>query len=518
VEYFHRSTTILERGFSCIWKCETKSFDAVKAVQDVSLTVNEAEIHGLLGENGAGKSTLMNVLGGILRQDSGEIIIDGEDHSHLTPLKADHLGIKFIHQELNLVDDLCVYENLFLHNELTHGGLVLKKREMVSRSREILKKMQLNIDPLDYVRDLDTSRKQLVEIARALLFDCKLIIMDEPTTSLTNEEISNLFVIMRSLKKEGISCIYISHKMPELFEICDRYTVMRDGKFVATGNFADIDEKQATEMLVGRSLVHEVVEKSNTVDENTTVLEVQQLSCTNHFNDISFTLHKGEIMAITGLFGDGRGELSECLFGARKVNSGKILLKGKEIQGQPIIRVMKSGVSMVPRNRKERSIIKDMSIKDNLSMAFFTSKHKNVYVSDREETQRFEKSKQETNIKASDPDNKITSLSGGNQQKVIFSRWFGLDSDVYIMDNPTQGIDVGAKFEMYQLITKLAEQGKSVIVFSSEYPEIHKIADTCLVLYKGEINKKFTRDELNEMDVMYYATGSNKKEGAQSHA
>jgi len=306
--------------------------------------------------------------------------------------------------------------------------------------------------------------------------------------------------------------------MPELFAICDRYTVMRDGKFVATGNFADIDEKQATEMLVGRSLVHEIVEKSNAVDQDTVVLDVQGLSCMTHFHDVSFSLHKGEIMAVTGLFGDGRGELSECLFGARKISGGKILLKGKEIQGSPIIKVMKSGVSMVPRNRKERSIIKDMSIKDNLSMAYFTSKHAKLYVSDREETARFERSKQETNIKASDPNNKITSLSGGNQQKVIFSRWFGLDSDVYIMDNPTQGIDVGAKFEIYQLITKLAEQGKSVLVFSSEYPEIHKIADTCLVMYKGEINKQFNRDELNEMDVMYYATGSNKKGEAHTHA
>ncbi len=493
-----------------------KSFDAVKAVQDVSLTVGDAEIHGLLGENGAGKSTLMNVLGGILRQDSGEILVDGEEHSHLTPVRSAHLGIRFIHQELNLVPDLRVYENLFLHNELTHGGIVLKKREMIEKSHAILSKLKLDIDPMDYVRDLDTSRQQLVEIARALLFDCRLIIMDEPTTSLTNEEIDNLFDIMRGLKEDGISCIYISHKMPELFAICDRYTVMRDGKFVATGNFADIDEQQATEMLVGRSLVHEVVEKSNKINEEQVVLSVEELSCGDHFRDITFSLHEGEILAVTGLFGDGRGELSECLFGARKVTDGKIVFKGKEIQGNSITKVMKSGVSMVPRNRKERSILKDLSIKDNLSMAYFTSKHRKIYVSGREETERFNRSREATNIKAGNPDNLITSLSGGNQQKVIFSRWFGLDSDVYILDNPTQGIDVGAKFEIYQLITKLAETGKSVIVFSSEYPEIHRIADRCLVMYKGEINKEFTRDELNEVDVMYYATGSNRKERVEA--
>ena len=488
-----------------------KSFGAVKAVHDVSLTVQGPEIHGLLGENGAGKSTLMNVLGGILRQDSGTILIDGEDHSHLTPIKSANLGIRFIHQELNLVNDLQVYENLFLHNELVLGGLMLNKREMIKRSRKILGTMKLDIDPQAYVRDLDTSRKQLVEIARAILFECRLIIMDEPTTALTNEEIENLFEIMRSLKKHGISCIYISHKMPELFAVCDRYTVLRDGKFIAAGNFADIDEQRATEMLVGRSLVHEVVEKSNKVQKNNIVLEVENLSCGDFFHNVNFSLYKGEIVAVTGLFGDGRGELSECLFGARKVTSGKIKLNGNEIQEASIVQVMKSGVSMVPRNRKERSILKDLSIKDNLSMAYFTSKHKNVYVSDKEERLRFEENKRVTNIKAADPDHLITSLSGGNQQKVIFSRWFGLDSDVYILDNPTQGIDVGAKFEIYQLITRLAEQGKSVIVFSSEYPEIHRIADRCLVMYKGEINKVFTREELNEIDVMYYATGSNKK-------
>ena len=488
-----------------------KSFGAVKAVQDVSLTVGEAEIHGLLGENGAGKSTLMNVLGGILRQDSGSIVIDGEEHSHLTPIRSGRLGIRFIHQELNLVNDLKVYENLFLHNEIVRGGFVLSRREMIRRSAQILERLELDIDPEAWVRDLDTSRKQLIEIARALLFDCRLIIMDEPTTALTNEEIENLFTIMRGLKADGISCIYISHKMPELFAVCDRYTVLRDGKFVATGNFNEIDEQKATEMLVGRSLVGEIVEKSNQIDREDRVFEVEGLSCREYFRNVNFTLHRGEIVAVTGLFGDGRGELSECLFGARRVTGGTIRLHGTEIQDSSILQVIKSGVSMVPRNRKERSILKDLSIKDNLSMAYFTSKHKKFYVSDTEERARFESSRQVTNIKAEDPDNRITSLSGGNQQKVVFSRWFGLDSDVYILDNPTQGIDVGAKFEIYQLITRLAEEGKSVLFFSSEYSEIHKIADRCLVMYKGEINKELSRDELNEIDVMYYATGSNKK-------
>ncbi|MDA3809950.1 MAG: sugar ABC transporter ATP-binding protein [Spirochaetaceae bacterium] len=488
----------------------SKSFGAVKAVQDVSLSVEEAEIHGLLGENGAGKSTLMNVLGGVFRQDEGEIFIDGEAHHHLTPIKSGHLGIRFIHQELNLVNDLKVYENLFLNNELTRGGIYLNVREMVRKSHEIFRKMNLDIDPLAYVRDLDTSRKQLIEIAKALLFKCRLIIMDEPTTALTNDEIESLFDIMRGLKAEGISCIYISHKMPELFSICDKYTVLRDGKFIDTGNFCDIDEQKATEMLVGRSMADDIVKKNQCIIDEL-VFQVENLGCEGYFKDISFSLKKGEILAVTGLFGDGRGELSECLFGARKMTSGKILLKGEELQTHSIRGIIRSGISMVPRNRKERSILKDLSIKDNLSMAYFTSKQKSPIITDTIENKRYEINRKTTNIKAGNPGDLITSLSGGNQQKVVFSRWFGLDSDVYILDNPTQGIDVGAKFEIYQLITKLAEQGKSIIVFSSEFPEIHKIADRCLVMYKGEINKEFSREDLNEVDVMYYATGSNKK-------
>jgi len=487
-----------------------KSFGAVKAVQDVSFSVGDSEIHGLLGENGAGKSTLMNILGGIFHQDGGRIFIDGEEHSSLTPQKASNQGILFIHQELNLVNDLKVYENLFLNNEILIAGIHLNRKEMIRRSAEVFRRMNLDINPLSFVRDLDTSRKQLVEIARALLFECRLIIMDEPTTALTNEEIDNLFEIMRGLKKQGISCIYISHKMPELFEICDKYTVLRDGKFIATGNFGDINEQQATEMLVGRNMDDDVFDKTDCVKDEV-VFEAENLCCHGFFNNVSFQLKKGEIIVFTGLFGDGRGELSECLFGARKSTSGRIKLKGRELNTKSIANVIKSGVSMVPRNRKERSIIKDMSIRDNISMAYFTSQHKGVYISPRKEYERYEKNRKSTNIKAASPDDYITSLSGGNQQKVIFSRWFGLDSDVYILDNPTQGIDVGAKFEIYQLITRLVDRGKSVIVFSSEFPEIHKIADRCLVMYRGEINKEFSRRELNEVDVMYYATGSNKR-------
>ncbi len=487
-----------------------KNFGAVQALDDVSFVVPEAQILGLLGENGAGKSTLMNILGGVLPPSSGQIMIDGNINNSLTTQKAFDLGISFIHQELNLVNDLRVYENLFLHREITQRGL-LNKKEMISKAYEVFEKMHIDIDPEVFVRDLDTSRKQLIEIAKSILFDSKVIIFDEPTTALTNEEIKNLFKIMNDLKKAEITMIYISHKMPELFEICDSYVVLRDGKFIDSGLFSNIDENKATELLVGRKLAHDVI----AYDEShigETVFEVKNLSLDPFYQDINFQVKKGEVLGITGLFGDGRGELSESLFGARKFTQGEIYIHGKKVNMKTIRSVMKSGISMVPRNRKERSIIPDLNICDNLSMASFSVKHKKPLVSMKEEVSRFEKNQKDTNIKVGSPLDKITSLSGGNQQKVIFSRWFELDSDLYILDNPTQGIDVGAKSEVYHLINQLAKKGKSVIVFSSEYHELEKISNRVIVMYRGKINKVFSHDELNELDIMYYSTGSNLKE------
>ena len=490
-----------------------KRFGAVEALADVSLRVGEAEIHGLLGENGAGKSTLMNILGGIIPPDSGTIRINGAEHFHLNPRRCGELGIRFIHQELNLINDLKVFENLFLRNE--PGGFRLDKKAMIRQSREIVQKLRLEIEPQAYVRELDSSRKQLVEIARALLFECRLIIMDEPTTALTNDEIENLFAIMRGLKNHGVSCIYISHKMPELFAVCDSYTVLRDGRFIAAGNFCDTDEQQITELLAGRSIA--TIQKPDCIRDEE-VLRVQRLSCEGYFQNVGFGLRRGEILAFTGLFGDGRGGLAECLFGARKTSGGTIALHGDEgnfarFAAAPSIRsAIRAGIAMVPRNRKERSILKDLSIQNNLSMAYFTSRHKGLVVRSREENQRYETCRRAIRIRAASPKDRITTLSGGNQQKVVFSRWFCLDAEIYILDNPTQGIDVGAKFELYQLITGLAERGKSVILFSSEFPEIHKIADRCIVMYKGQINKEFSRSEFDEVAMMYYATGSNQKE------
>ena len=487
-----------------------KYFGSVQALKGVSLSVNKGEIHGLLGENGAGKSTLMNILAGTFLPTGGDIFFNGNKIENLNTKKTQNLGIRFIHQELNLVNDLSVYENLFLGEELIDKFGFLNKKEMIKKSKEVLERMSLDIDPRTEVRKLETSRKQLIEIAKALLFDAKLIIMDEPTTALTNKEIEHLFILMKKLKEHGVSMIYISHKMPELFSVCDKYTVLRDGTFIECGEFKNINEKKATELLVGKSLENEVTEKQSVFDE--VLLEVKNISLLNKFKDVSFDLRKGEVIAITGLHGDGRDYLAESLYGVHKIESGEVFLKNKKLDYKNIEGTINSGISMVQRNRKERSIIKDMSILDNFSISRFVSKNKSFLINDRIQVERFDFRKKEMGIKLGNSSNAITSLSGGNQQKVIIGRCLELDTDVIILDNPTQGIDVGAKFEIYKIINTLAKNGKGIIIFSSEYPEINKVADRCLVMYRGEINKELLREEFNELTIMHFATGANMEE------
>lgn len=488
----------------------SKYFGPVEALKGVSLSVNKGEIHGLLGENGAGKSTLMNILAGTYPASSGEIYFDGKKYENLTAKKTQKMGIRFIHQELNLVNDLTVYENLFLGEEITDRFGFLNKKMMIRKSEEVLKRMSLDIDPLIEVGFLETSRKQLVEIAKALLFDAKLIIMDEPTTALTNREIEMLFVLMRKLKSEGVSMIYISHKMPELFSICDKYTVLRDGKFIENGNFKDINERRATELLVGRKIVDEKIEREKISDK--ILMEVKNISLREKFENISFNLRKGEVIAITGLHGDGRDYLAETLYGVHKLDTGEVIVKGEKLSYKSIKDTVNHGISMVQRNRKERSIIKDMSILDNFSIGRFAALHKKIFVNDNEELKKFNISKQEMSIKIGHYNDYITSLSGGNQQKIIIGRCLELGTDIIILDNPTQGIDVGAKFEIYKIINELAKEGKGIIIFSSEYPEIHKVADRCFVMYKGKINKELSRNEFSEINIMHYATGANLEE------
>ncbi len=486
-------------------------FGPVRAVDNVDLTINPGEIVGLLGENGAGKSTLMNVLAGVYTPVSGKIIIDGKEVSMRGVRTASRNGIRFIHQELNLCNDLKVFENMFLGEEILSGKTFLNKATMINKCAEVFARMKVDIDPLKTVNELPAAEKQLVEIGKALLFHSELIIMDEPSTSLSTSEVENLFEIMRNLKKENVSFIYISHKMPELFEICDIYYVLCDGKLVSNGKFADVGEDEITEMMIGHNLQSDEFENHTYHATDEVFLSVENLKC-GELQDLSFDLHKGEILAVTGLQGSGRDALADALFGVEAF-SGKITIKGTKMPntaGDSAVRFfMKRGVGMVPRMRPERGIHNDLSVQDNLSMGYLNAKMKKLFISSKEEKERFLRQQKAMSIKVSDMRNLITSLSGGNQQKVILGKWLETDADVLLLDNPTQGIDVGTKFEIYHLILRLAKAGKAIIIFSPEYQEIRKVADSCIVLYKGECSARLDRENLTEKNVMYYSTGAN---------
>lgn len=487
-----------------------KNFGAVEALKDVSFTTQSGEIHGLLGENGAGKTTLMNVLAGSFPPDSGAILIDGSIVEGMTPRKANSLKIRFIHQELNLCNDLSVCQNMFLGEEYSKHLWKVDKQRQIEHAQKVLDSMNSGIKATTVVGELDTAQKQMVEIARALLFSSELIIMDEPTTALNNREIMRLFTIMENLKKEGVTFIYISHKMPEIFHICDKYTVLRDGTFIQSGDIKDIDEHKATELLVGKRFVQAHIKDgitSHISDE--VVLKATDLQGKS-FRDVSFSLHPGEIVVFTGLQGSGTDELATSLFGATDLVSGTIETKKGPLALKDIRTVMQSGIAMIPRNRKERGILPDLNIRTNNSLAFLVAKHKSVLVNQKTEQARFERSRERMNIRVSSDLDPITSLSGGNQQKVILSRWLEIDADVYIMDNPTQGIDVGAKFAIYKLVVELAASGKAVLFFTSEFPEIQQVADRCIVLYKGEIASELSRSEISEVTIMEYSTGTHK--------
>lgn len=487
-------------------------FGVVRAVSDVSIEINAGQIVGLLGENGAGKSTLMNVLGGVYQPTEGKIFIDGNEVTMKDVRVADEHGIRFIHQELNLCNDLRVYENMFLGNEIKNKSTLLNKKKMVEMCEEVFKRMNISINPLEVVGNLSAANKQLVEIGKALLFKSELIIMDEPSTALATHEIDNLFAIMRQLKKDGVSFIYISHKMPELFEVCDIYYVMRDGQLIGNGKFKDTNESKITEMMIGHHIEDSEFANHKDVSNKTVVLKADNISAGKDLFDISFELHEGEILAVTGLQGSGCDTLADALFGVID-HKGEITLDGKKMTNKSSVRsvkhYLKSGISMVPRMRKERGIHNDLSVLDNMSMGYINTKQKTVFINSKAENDRFDREKDAMSIKVANKKNPITSLSGGNQQKVILGKWLESDARVLLFDNPTQGIDVGAKFDIYHLILKLAKEGKAIIVFSAEFAEIFKVADRCIVLYQGKANAVLDRKHLTEKDVMYYSTGSN---------
>jgi ribose transport system ATP-binding protein len=482
-----------------------RSFGAVQVLQGVDFNLKKAEIHALLGENGAGKSTLMNILGGVIPPQSGNILMDGEAVSVPSPLAAQKLGVAFIHQELTLINDLTVYENLFLGNELKRGGFLDRER-MRRESSAILARMCIDLDPNVLVSELDASYKQIVEIARALLRNARILIMDEPTTSLTEIEIQCVFEIIRSIRDQGVSVVFISHKLREVMEICDSYTVLRDGRLITTGPIdGSVDEKVLARHMVGKDLSYNDIYSPRAIGGP--LLQVRGYSKPGDYRDINFTLNKGEILGFTGLLGDGRSELFMTLFGFGSKAEGEVLLDGKALTIRSTKRAKELGIGYVPRNRKENGIIHDLSIAQNTTITVMDGVRHCFLVNRRKEQAIIDRYAHDLSIKMGSSDDAIGSLSGGNQQKVILSKWLAVAPKVLILDNPTQGVDIGAKFEIYEIIMRLAERGVSVVVLSSEAQEVLMLCDRIYVMYHGEIRKEFSRAEADAEKIMIVATG-----------
>lgn len=486
-----------------------KAFGANKVLKGVSLIVEEGEVHALLGENGAGKSTLMNILTGVITYDAGEIVFDGKNYPEPTIAMMEEAGIAFVHQELNVINDLTVSDNIFLNREITKAGVLLDKAEMIRKTQQLFNDLGVDINPNIMVSELKTAEKQLLEICRALYVDAKLFILDEPTTALSNDEIKHLFSIIRNLKKQKKSFIFISHKMPEIFDISDRYTVFRNGEMISSGYIKDTDPHAITSDMVGVKFAEEDLYTPRVLGD--TVLELKHVTGLG-FEDINLEIKKGEIVAFTGLAGCGASELMHAMFGSSHIDSGEIYVDGKPITGS-INRHMKSSLALLPSNRRENSVISDLTILENYAIAKQSISGNKPMINRKDDTKNYSTDKVKLNIKAEDHDDSIDALSGGNKQKVFIGRWLNTGSDILLFDNPTQGVDVGAKAEIYKLILQFAQEGKTIIINTLEIPEIQKVADRCIIFYEGRIVKELKHEEVNEHDVMLYSTSAINEQG-----
>jgi ribose transport system ATP-binding protein len=481
-----------------------KSFSGVKALDDVSFYLKSGEVMALLGENGAGKSTLMKILSGVYTRDSGEISIFGKKVGDMTPHKAQALGVAIIHQELNMCSHLTVAENIFLGREKSHGG-VLSNKVMNQEARELLNRLKIDIDPQTVVGDLSVSKQQMVEIAKALHTNAKVLIMDEPTSALTSKEIDELFAIIRDLKKNGCGIVYISHRLEELQYIVDRVTIMRDGKFIMSGDFKDLTMPEIITNMVGR----EIKEKFPRVKtkRGKKIFEVKNINAGKMVRDISFDLYEGEIVGIAGLMGAGRTETTRAIFGVDPKDSGEIFINGEPVIINCPNDAIKAGLVLAPEDRKKDGLCTGLSIKENIALPNLDILCNSLgVVNQKKEEQMIEKAVSSLNIKLANAENDAASLSGGNQQKVVVGKWLARNSKVVIFDEPTRGIDVAAKVEIYNIMNELKQQGIGVLFVSSEMPEIMGISDRILVMCDGKITGELDQENATQNKILEYAT------------
>ncbi|WCE31916.1 sugar ABC transporter ATP-binding protein [Vibrio sp. SCSIO 43137] len=485
----------------------TKRFPGVLALDNVSFNLRKGEVHALLGENGAGKSTLMKVLSGVHNPDEGHILFEGKEVSLGSPIAAQEKGITIIHQEFNLFPELTVAENIFIGREHTAGHKwVLDDRAQAKATQALLDKLNLDISPDTLVEKLTVAQQQMVEIAKALSVNAKVLIMDEPTAALTESEIDSLFQVTNMLKSQGVGIVYISHRLEELAQIADRATVMRDGTYIGTVDYHTVQIDDLIAMMVGRDLGDIYPQRANKPSDEV-VLEVNNLNRKGVLRDVSFSLKRGEILGFSGLMGAGRSEVARAIFGADPIDSGDIKLFGRPVTINNVHQAIEQGIAYLTEDRKKDGLALGMSVQDNIMLSSFEDYANKAGVIDESASSSISNDlKDKLRIKTPNLEQLAGNLSGGNQQKIIIAKWICKNTEILIFDEPTRGIDVGAKLEIYELINQLTRQGKSVIVISSELPEILGMCDRILVMRNGMITGELQADEANQENIMKYAT------------
>ena len=482
-----------------------KSFTGVHALKGVDFDLQKGEVHALMGENGAGKSTLMKILTGIYAKDAGTITYEGAAVEFKTPKEAQDAGIAIVHQELNMMNHLTVAQNIFIGREAMSGRIINDKK-MNEDAAALFRRLNIKIDPAAVMGDLTVGKQQMCEIAKAISREVKLIVFDEPTAALTDAEIEELFKIIRDLRERGLGIIYISHRMDEIKVITDRVTVMRDGEYVGTLITKDCSKEDIINMMVGRVIYEEPKQKSMVAQDAPVVLSVRHLNAGKLVRDVSFDLRKGEILGFAGLMGAGRTETARAIFGADPVESGEIYMNGKQVQIKCPKDAVAAGIGYLSEDRKRYGIILDKTITENSTMATMEEYQKGVFIDKKKERQVTESYVKKLKTKTPTVDAAVGNLSGGNQQKVVIAKWLVRDCEVLIFDEPTRGIDVGAKSEIYHLMNELAAAGKAIIMISSELPEVLRMSDRIMVMCEGKITGEIPIEEASQASIMTAAT------------
>ncbi len=489
----------------------SKSFFGVKALENISIQAHAGKVLALLGENGAGKSTLMKILSGIYKKDTGSILIQGNEVNISGIRAAEDLGITIIHQELSMLPNMTVCENIFLGNEKVSGFRKLDKAEMRRQSAEMLERIGCSVEPDTLVAKISVGEMQMIEIIKAVSKHSKIIIMDEPTTALTDVETQKLFEVIEKLKSEGIAIIYISHRLDEIFQICDDVTVLRDGKLIGSAKVSEVTKDQLITMMVGRELEEQFPYRKE--ETGKVLLKVENLSWKDKVKNVSFEVRSGEIVGLSGLMGSGRTETAKIIFGEHKKESGEIYVDGEKAGIGSPKDAIRYGLAYLSEDRKKEGLVLGMSVGENMTLSNLKNLEQAAFrLNKKEESKLVSEYIKKLSIKTTGPGQKIKNLSGGNQQKVIIAKWIMLSPKVLIVDEPTKGIDVGAKKEIYDVLNELKNMGKAIILISSDMPEIMGISDRVIVMHEGIVTGELAREEANQENIMKLAVGIENKE------